>query len=246
MKESGERTHFEAEEEPKKEKMVEATKISTVFSDQKILEQIADSLVSKGLISGFHIDRALSGYIYKGNKVKEPQWSLEILLDNQTDEKVKSEIRKAIEDAIGQKWEVPAIEEESVRVNEQLLGFIKRVGVEHRMYVRERKLKLTVALAALLSISATIGTFTKKYFDEREQKAVAAERADSYKRISALEKKVSDQIFALDAQIAAGRSLTVSSNDMSAATDYEETQKILKTVREVEFEMEKWGGEREK
>jgi len=217
--------------------MVEATKISTVFSDQAVLEHIAEDLLSKGLISGFHIDRVLSGYIHKGKKVGEGQYSLEILLDNEVGGTAKQQIRQTIEAGVGEKWEVPVVEEEQVKVNRELLGFIKRAEVEHSKYVRERKLKLTIALTALLSLSATLGTFTKKYFDDREHKAVAAERAESYKKITALEQKVSDQIFALDAQIASGKPLTVSPNDMSASTDYEETQEVLRTVREVEHEM---------
>ena len=221
--------------------MVEATKISTVFPDQKVLEQIADNLLKKGLISGFHIDRVLSGYLYKGKKVEEGQYSLEILLDSQTDKKVRGEIRVAIENAIGEKWDVPAIEEETVRVNKELFGFIKRAEVEHKKYVTQRRLTLTVALSALLSLSAAIRTITKKYFDEREHKAVATEQAESYKRISALENKVSRQISELDAQLAAGKPLTVSPSDMAATTDYEETQRVLDTVREVQDEMRKLG-----
>lgn len=51
-----------------KETMVEAIKISTVFADQKILQKIADKLLSEGIISGFHIDRTLAGYVFAGKK----------------------------------------------------------------------------------------------------------------------------------------------------------------------------------
>jgi len=246
MKQPEERSHFGSEGGPEEEKMVEATKISTVFPDQKVLEQIADSLLLRGLISGFHIDRVLSGYVHRGSRVEENQYSLEILLDNQTDERVKGEIRRAIEDAIGKKWEVPAIEEERVRVNRELFGFIKRAEVEHRKYVRERRWKLTIALSALLSISATMGTFTKKYFDEREQRVVATERVKSYKRMTELENRISRQISELEARIAAGKPLTVAPSDMAAVTDYEETQRILDTIREARDEMRKLSETEEK
>ncbi|MEK9147460.1 MAG: hypothetical protein AAB593_00915 [Patescibacteria group bacterium] len=223
-----------------KEKMIKAIKISTVFYDQKILEQIADTLISKGLISGFHIDNVISGYIYKGKKNKENQYSLEILLDANVDSNTKNAIKDIIKNTIGNKWDVPPIiEEKGVEINKELLGFIKRAEIEHKKYKKEKNLKLAVALSAFLAISSTIGFFTKKYFDEKEHIAIATEQAKSYAKINELEKKISHQISELENKITSGK-LTIEPSDMAIGTSYKETAEILETIREVENEMRKF------
>lgn len=219
------------------EEMVSATKISTVFPDQKVLERIADRLLIQGIISGFHVDRVVSGYIYAGNKTTEDQYSLEILLDEKADGALKEKIRRAIAEEIGRKWDVPAIEEEAVRVNRQLLGFIKRAEVEHGKYVRERNTKLAVTLAALLAVSGMVGTLVKRYTDERERQAVATEQAESYKRLLKLEQNIERQRAELDAKISAGKPLTAVPTDMAATESYEETGEIIQTIREAQEEM---------
>ena len=52
-----------------KEEMIKAIKISTVFMIKNFRADCRHSYF-KGLISGFHIDNVISGYIYKEGKKK--------------------------------------------------------------------------------------------------------------------------------------------------------------------------------
>ncbi len=223
--------------------MVEAIKISTLFSDQKILGRIADRLLSEGIISGFHIDTVLAGYIFAGQKVEENQYSLEILIDASATPEIKEKIKTEIATTLGEKWEVPVIEEERINVNERLLSFIKRAEIEHRRYLTEKGKRLVFSLAALISLVTAVGVIGKKYINEHEEEVVAMEkkkeREKNHTRIEALTQDIQAQIADINQQIEEGKPFTVLPNDMSGVNSYEETNKLLKTVRGVEFELRK-------
>ena len=220
-----------------REELIKAERISTIFDDAKTLEGIADKLLGEGVISGFSIEPVRSGYIHRGEKVKEDQYSLNILLASDAPPEVRERVRRIITTTIGEKWEAPAIKEDSIEVNREFLGFIRRADVEHKRYVKERHTKLAFALTAALSISGVIGTLVKQYGDERERRAVATEHSQTLERLSGLERKISKQVFALEAQIEEGKPLTYSPNDMAATSSFDETQEILETVRQVEGEV---------
>lgn len=225
------------------ERMVKCTKISTVFSNAGVLENIADKLMSEGIISGFSIEPVVAGYVYEGKKVEEGQFKLEILIGSESGQENKEKIISKIKEVIGAKWDVPAIQEQGVEVNEKFLSFIKRAEVEHKRYRKERKLKLTLAVAVLAAMSSIVGAMAKKYVDDREQKAVAEsvlrERQISYEKVRNLEQKIQDQINKMNIKISRGEPFTPSPTDMAAGDLYEETDTIRDLVREVEFEADK-------
>ena len=224
------------EEGGMEEKMIECVKISTVFDNAKVLESIADNLMSQGLISGFSIESVKAGYVYGGKMVEEDQFKLEILLDSESDNEKKRKIISKINEVIRTRWGVPAIQEQNVVVNEKFLSFIKRAEVEHKRYRKERKLKLTIALATLMSVSGLFGTVTKKYIDNKKEEAVAAERTKTYNRLGNLQQKMQEKIIALESQIAKEEPLHEAPTDMAAFAGYEETREILDLVRDAEFE----------
>jgi uncharacterized protein involved in tolerance to divalent cations len=226
------------ENRPEKEETVEAIKISTVFPEQKILEQIADKLLTEGVISGFHIDKTLSGYIFGGKKIEEDQYSLEILIDASTSDEVRDRIKNTISTVIGKKWEVPAIEEERVNVNAKLLNFIKHSQVEHGKYINEKKKRFVFALAGLLGLSTTLATLSERYMEHREQDIATVERKRAHDKVEEMLQKVQDQTRDIDFKAMNRQPLTPSpGSEMGVA--YEETAKILDTIHEVEFEMRK-------
>ncbi|MGD0977293.1 MAG: hypothetical protein ABR875_03305 [Minisyncoccia bacterium] len=223
----------------KVEKMVEVVKISTIFNDPKVLEKIADELISAGIISGFSIEPVKAGYIYKGAKIEEEQYQLEILLEAGAGQEIKDKIHSKIEEIIGKKWDVPAVIEEDVRVNEKFLGFIKRAETEHKKFKKERNLKLTVGLAALLSISGMIGILTRKYVNEKREEVASSERARNYKELEDLQQKVQQKVQELDRKIYMKKPLHESPTDMAAFAGYDETWEIINLVRDAEFAAQK-------
>ena len=222
-----------------KEKMVDAIKITAIFSDAKVLEKIADSLLSKGLISGFHIDNIHGGYLYEGKKVEQGQYALEILLEQSAGSAIKDQIREIISEEIKKQWDVPIIEEENVKINENMLSFIKRAEVEHKKYEFEKKLRLSVSLAALLSVSGLIAMFADKYVEKKEQDAVMKDRQKIYLKVQALQQDIQNQVIVIERKLNNEGKLTVAQNDMSAGDSYEETEKLQKFMRDVEFEIRK-------
>jgi hypothetical protein len=229
--------HQTPEPNERREQMVTAIQISAVFSDAVALERAADNLLSRGIISGFSIEPARSGYLYEGKRTTEDQFVLSILVDSTIDEGKKRDIRRSIADSIGTQWDVPAIREESIQINEHFLTFIQRAGIEHKKFKRERRLRLSFMLAALLSISAALGTVSKKFVEDREHKAAAAEQVKNLKRIQALEEDVQEQIFVLEGQLQSGQSLHPEPTDMAASESFEETQKIIDTIRAAQEEI---------
>jgi hypothetical protein len=215
--------------------MVEVSRISTVFEDEKVLIEIADELLKRGIISGYEITPVTSGYVYEGKEVKnEEQFRLEILSD---DPSRTEEIKKLIDAKIGANWDVPKITEERVSVNKDMLGFIKNVEKEHKRFLQQKKWTRAVALTALLSIGGTLSSFTKMYLDNFRERAVAAERTESYKRILDLEKAVQDKIIEIEEKEREGKELTKIPPVEFGVETYEETREILKITREAEFEM---------
>lgn len=219
------------------EKMVQATKIKTIFSDPKVLEAIADKLLSDGTISGFNIEQVVGGYIYDGAKTEEVQYALEILLASDTDQETKKKIKSSLIEKIGEKWDAPMIEESTVEINESLLNFIKRAEIEHKRFTRERRMRYSVSLTALLSIAGIIGTITDRYVGKQIDKAAIVERDKAYKKVIQLEKEVEEQIDDLNWKMSHGEAPNMLPNDMAADAAYIETEKILRTVRDLELEM---------
>ncbi|OHB25773.1 MAG: hypothetical protein A2542_03805 [Parcubacteria group bacterium RIFOXYD2_FULL_52_8] len=219
--------------------MIDAVKITAVFASDKVLEKIGDQLLSHGLVSGFHIDRIHGGYIYQGKKVAEAQYSLEIVLEDAVGDEVKAKIVQHISTEIKRFWDVPIIEEEQVKINENLLHFIKRAEVEHGKYVREKSLRRAVSIAALLGLAATLYTLEESYVERKEQQAANVEIDKAHEKIAALEKKIERHVWTLNHKIEIGEQFTPTPNDMAADQGYIESEEILTTVREVEFEMRK-------
>ena len=227
----------EPENGPTPEKMVSAKKISTVFPDSSLLEKIADKLRSEGIISGFSIEPIRAGYTYSGKKVTEDQFVLNILSENSVDDSIKQRIIDELRSAIGEKWDVPAIREEQVEINESLLTFIKRSNIEHKKYLRQKNRTLSLALATLIGISGLIYEVSAKYIDKKEQQATTAERQHSYDKLTALQESIQSQIINLENKINNNEKLHAVPNDMSADDGYEETENILQSVRDAQNEM---------
>lgn len=176
-------------------------------------------------------------------KIEEDQYSLEIMIEASSSKEVGEKIKNEITESIGDKWKVPVIEEERVSINERFLSFIKRAEIEHRRYLTEKRKRLVLGLAALLSIISAFGVVGKKYIEEREQKIVATEkhkeREKAHERIEELEQDIQNQIKNIDAQIQEDKPFTILPNDMAIESSYEETDRLLRTVREAEFELRK-------
>src|SRR3989344_1646264 len=237
-KPENEREEEKIEKSKKREKsVIEASRISVPFEDPKILEKIADELHSQGLISGFNLRPIEAGYFFHGKRVTENQYVLEILIDPDLADFKKEAIKKAVQEKIGSQWETPAVIEDKVSVNKELLGFIKQAETEHRRYRKERKLRVAAMTAFLLSVMGITGVFLKKYQEEKIEKAVKQEQKETLKKINTLQETIQKQIAELDSQIEKGELHTLPT-DMAADVSYEETNRILKTVRELESSLE--------
>ncbi len=219
-----------------KERMVEATRISTVFNDAKVLEGIADKLMSRGLISGFSIEPIASGYVYEGDKVIEDQFSLNILLAEQ-DETKAEEIRALVSSVIGEKWDVPRIEQETVSVNEKFLGFVRRAEIEHVRYRREHRNKLVLAVAFAAGMLGLVSESVKNYGEHKAKIAIAGEREATLKKLSDIQEKLADQIAAVEGKLSRGEELTETATDMGAGGQKQELYDMILTVREAEKEL---------
>ncbi|MFA6536075.1 MAG: hypothetical protein WCT25_01425 [Candidatus Paceibacterota bacterium] len=236
------------------EKMIDAVKISAIFSEEATLETIAERLLSDGSISGFTIEPVKSGYLYKGEKVAEGQFSLNILTEG--DLTKGQHIRDEIERQIGDKWDVPAITEEQVRINEKFLTFIERAGVEHKKYVGEKKKKLAIALSGLLAIAAALGWIGKKYGDERASEAARvsakSEKTEAEKKIYKLtedvrfkivdiERKINEvtELLPQDLKKRAQEEIFHSAKTDMAVAGFDETDEIVKKMQDLTLEMGK-------
>ena len=113
---SGEHKNMDSQEK-KEVEMVEAGRIRTVFTDEKVLEKIADELHSKGLVSGFSVEPIAAGYFHHGKRVKEHQYALDLLVGPGESEERRQAIVQIINAEIGKKWETPDITEEKVQIN---------------------------------------------------------------------------------------------------------------------------------
>lgn len=232
---SGANTHERTDEQ--QERLVEALKISTVHTDNSVLERIADALHEKGLISGFSIVPIRAGYFHHGARVTEDQYMLNILTDPAATAEARSEIRGMIESHIKKDWETPAIEEEMVTINESLFEFIKRVDVEHTNFKRERSLRRVLAASLVASLMTITGGFVKWYSDQREAEGRIAAFSEHYDRLGKLDSELGMKIQRLEAKIQMEEPLTVKPSDMAAQDSYEETQGLLDAVRDVEREV---------
>ncbi len=213
------------------EKMIPAIKISTVFSNEKLLEKIADKLLNTGLISGFSIDLINAGYIYHGRKIKENQFLLKILVNENIPSDKKDKIISIIQKNINQKWDVSAIEEESVLINEALLNFIKRADIEHRRFKKEKQLRLALSLTVLMTLSGIIGLVSKGYVDQRVAKTIAMERLKHYQELDDLNYKIQQKITALELQIS--KKIPFHYTGAEWSYDYKETSDIAETILQV-------------
>lgn len=235
---SGEKEKLPA---PDKEvEMVEAIRVRTVFDDEKVLENIADKVHGQGLVSGFSIEPVEGGYFHEGKRVKEHQYALDFLLDPSISEAQKQKIIDRINEELKGKWETPAITEEKVQINKDLLGFVRRAEAEYGRYKRERRLRLSLTLTLLLAISGLIGAVTKRYVERREEKAVAAERLKEFKNLERIDDKIRNQIGDINLKLAIGdkgRGETIKSLEKVPGVEfgmdsYKEINDIEKTVDE--------------
>lgn len=222
----------------RKEEMVEAVNISTVFTDAKLLEKIADDLMSRGIISGFSVEPIRAGYIYEGKKTEEDQFELSILAEENNSDKIE-EIKQAISEAVSPHWDVPKIEQRTVKVNSDLLTFVRRAGIEHKKYLSERNKKLSLALAAFLSVSGIIGTFIHRYTEEHAQEAVKKERVQELDELKKVEDELGRRIDTLNGMLNDNRPLTSLPNDMSVTTAYKETDDVEKVLKDAREKLEK-------
>lgn len=236
--ENGRREEKTEKDKEQERTVIEAARISVPFEDPKELQEIADELHSQGLISGFNLRPIGAGYFFQGKRVTEDQYVLEILIDPDLSESKKETIKTAIQEKIGSQWETPAVIEDKVSVNKELLGFIKQAETEHKRYRKEKKLRVAAMTAFLLSIMGITGIFLKKYQDEKITKAVKQEQKETLKKINKLQEAIQKQVAELDSQIEKGDELHTLPTDMAADVSYEETNKILETVRELESSLE--------
>ncbi|MGC9598792.1 MAG: hypothetical protein ABSE18_00145 [Minisyncoccia bacterium] len=218
--------------EKKEIEMVEAVRIRTVFTDQKALEKIADELHSKGFVSGFSIEPIEAGYFHHGRRVKERQYALDLLIDPSETEERRQTIIQVINSEIGKRWETPDITEEKVQINKDLLGFIKRAETEHGRYKKERRMRLSLTLALLMSISGLIGAVSKRYVERREEKAVAAEREKEFERLNKIDQKIQLQISNIELKLQMGQQLEKKPGVEFGGDYYPEIHQIEKTVEE--------------
>jgi uncharacterized protein involved in tolerance to divalent cations len=233
---------------PEKEvEMVKALRVRTVFTDEKILEKIADKIHEEGLVSGFSIQPAESGYFKDGKRVVEKQFELDFLLDPELSEEKRKHVTQLIENEIGKKWEIPAITQEVVEINKDLLGFVKRAEVEYQRYKKEKRVRLSLTLAVLLSISGIIAEASKLYVERREEKAVAAERMKELDTLGRIDAKISRQIADINFKLAFGKKgegETIKSLERVPGEDfgmdsYKEINDLEKTVDEAWIELRK-------
>ncbi len=217
--------------EKKEIKMVEAVRIRTVFTDQKALEKIADKLHSEGFVSGFSVEPIEAGYFRHGGRVKEHQYALDLLIDPSGTKERRQTVIQVINSEIGKKWETPAITEEKVQINKDLLGFIKRAETEYGRYRKERRMRLSLTLALLMSISGLIGAVSKRYVERREEKAVAAEREKEFERLNRINQKIQLQISNIELKLQIGRQLEKKS-EIDGIDHYPEIDQIENTVEE--------------
>lgn len=213
---------------------MEAIRISTVFNDQSYLEKIAERLMAKGTISGFTIDQVNAGYAHEGKQVTEAQYKLEILTPASGEEDLRAEVEAEVHRSIGEKWDVPAITEERVRVNEDLLRFVKRAGTEHRRYIKERRFRTGIILTAALSFLSLAGLLIKEYGESKARAAVKQEQKLALDNLDKLREKLEHDVMDLNAKIESGDKLTGVPNDMAAVGSFEETEKVIHDMRNFE------------
>lgn len=219
------------ETEQAKDVLVRAKRLSVVFSDKRILQQIADELLQDGSISGYTIEPVRSGYVYTGKKVKEAQWQLNTLTGENKDT-VDSALMKLVQKHIGMKWDVPAIVADEVSVNPQLLTFINNARVEHDRFVKERRRGMAFLVSTLITVSATVGTLVDNYFDSRDHKIQTIAQKAEIDRLKVLHVILQRQIEVVDKKIIEG-TLTTTPNDMTANDSFRETQEVLAEIRAV-------------
>ncbi|MBP9772053.1 MAG: hypothetical protein KBD16_04000 [Candidatus Pacebacteria bacterium] len=218
--------------------MVPATRISTIFDNQKVLQILASAFLSEGLISGFIIEPVHSGYLHDGQQVEEQQYALRILVERNDDSK-QERIKERITTEIKRYWDVPIVSEEDVMVPKELFDFIDKSEVEHKRFVGERRKKRIFMAAALTAFLGLTGTVSKQYLEKQQQKTVTVEKEKEYKRLQDLRMQIQEATMRLEQKLAAGEELTESSNDMAAHGGFEETKEPLQLIREAEESIRK-------
>lgn len=214
-------------------------RMRTVFTDEHLLRKIGEHLQKENLITGFQIREITSGYKYKGKQRIEKQFELNILTPFTIEEEKKSKIRTYIETKIGEKWDVPIIEEGPASVNEAMRLFVEgKESSETKLRRIRRNIRRAVyGVTALATLGGSIGG-TSLLIEHHNKEVVKQEREKIYKQISVLERQMEEATRELNAKLVLGQPLTFEENEFGTS-GVKDVNDLRDKVRALEFSIRK-------
>jgi hypothetical protein len=215
------------------EDMVDASCIETVFTDRELLSAIALRLMGEGLVTGYMIFPSEGGYFHRGKlRGRQIQYMLRVLIPVSATE-TSSRIQPIIKTELSRYWDRPLVSERPVRVQKEDLTYISDATTEHHLFVRERRVKRTVACVAGALITALLAVLGKHFLDNRELDIRHAELQGIATDLRALEGQIREDMRGIDSLLTQGKSLTPLQSDMAAINPYLETDTAERHTREL-------------